>query len=328
MRMMALALFGALLSMEPPGHAAEPAPLQLEAKIPLGEVRGRIDHLAADGQRRRLFVAELGNDTVGVVDLGEGRVLRTLGGLKEPQGVGYVPSTDTLFVANAGDGSVRMFRGGDFSPEGRLDLGEDADNVRVDAEADRVYVGYGGGALAVIDPGRRARLADIPLKAHPEGFQLDPASGRIFVNLPEARQIAVIDRAANAPVAGWPLREAGANFPMALDRDADRVLVVFRKPARLAAFAKDGRLAAATGTCGDADDVFVDAGRRRVYVSCGEGAVDIFARRGERYERLGRVPTVAGARTSFFLPETDRLYVAARAAGAEPAAIWVYRPVP
>ena len=126
-------------------------PLQLEAKISLGEVRGRIDHMAIDLARQRLFVAELGNDTVGIVDLKNEKVIRTMGGLKEPQGVGYLPSTDALYVANAGDGSVRIFSGADYAAAGQIDLGEDADNIRVDSAANQLLVGYGNGGLAVID---------------------------------------------------------------------------------------------------------------------------------------------------------------------------------
>src|SRR4030081_2458845 len=84
---------------------AESAPLQLEAKIPLGEIRGRIDHMAVDLKRQRLFVAELGNDSLGIIDLANRKLIRTITGLKQPQGVGYEPSTDMLYVANAGDGS-------------------------------------------------------------------------------------------------------------------------------------------------------------------------------------------------------------------------------
>ena len=128
------------------------APLVLEAKIPLGQVSGRIDHLGIDLKRQRLFVAELGNNSLGVVDLAAGKVLRTITGLSEPQGVAYVPFADSVFVANAGDGSVHVLRGDDLAPIGRIELGEDADNVRVDAQRNRVLVGYGNGALAVIDP--------------------------------------------------------------------------------------------------------------------------------------------------------------------------------
>ena len=116
---------------------------------------------------------------------------------------------------------------------------------------------------------------------------------------------------------------------MAVDAEAHRLLVATRSPARLVAFATpDGKQVASLETCGDSDDLFVDARRQRVYVTCGEGVVEVFARRGGSYESIGRVPTVSGARTSWFAADTDRLYVGVRASGSEPAAIWVFRPVP
>jgi hypothetical protein len=232
------------------------------------------------------------------------------------------------FVANAGDGSVHVLRGDDLAPIGRIELGNDADNVRVDTRRDRVLVGYGNGALAVIDPATRTKAADIRLKGHPEGFQLDESGTKVFVNVPGAREIEVADLASEA-TRSLPTQGAGSNFLMAIDRDAHRVLVVFRSPPTLMALSsEDGRIVAKTETCGDADDVFVDAKRHRVYVSCGEGVVDILEQREAEYRCLARVPTVAGARTSLFAPELDRLFVAMRAKSNEPAAIWVFRPVP
>jgi sugar lactone lactonase YvrE len=137
----------------------------LEAKIPLGKVSGRIDHFAIDLERRRVFVAELGNNSVGVIDLNRGELIRNIAGLKEPQGLAYVKSTDTLFIANAGDGSVRLFNGAELADAGRMELGEDADNIRLDKNEKRVFIGYGAGALAIIDPASRTKLASIPLPA-------------------------------------------------------------------------------------------------------------------------------------------------------------------
>ena len=145
----------------------------LEAKIPLGAVAGRIDHFAFDADRQLLFVAELGNDSVGVVDVKERKVLRRLPALREPQGIAYHAATSTLYVANAGDGSVRLFQGPDFTPAGRIELGEDADNIRIDSWRNRIVVGYSKGALAAIDPASRMKVADIPLKGHPESFQFE-----------------------------------------------------------------------------------------------------------------------------------------------------------
>src|SRR5262249_50131507 len=204
----ALTLGGAPLRAE--------APLVLDAKIPLGDVFGRIDHMAFDSGHQRLFVAELGNDSVGVVDLKARKTIKTIPRLREPQGVGYVPSTDTLYVASAIDGSLHLFEGPNFTPGAVIPLGKDADNIRVEAKTGTLFVGYGAGAVAAIDAGKRAKAAEWTLREHPEGFQLSPDGAHIFVNVPDAREIAVIDRA-SGKVTTWAMHDGRANFPMALE---------------------------------------------------------------------------------------------------------------
>jgi DNA-binding beta-propeller fold protein YncE len=312
------------------GGEGEQAPtLQLEAKVPLGDVRGRIDHMAIDVTRQHLFVAALGHDSVAVVDLKAQRLNRLIGDLSEPQGVGYDPAADVLYVANGGDGSVRLFKGADLLPAGRIELGSDADNVRVDTKARRVFIGHGDGALTVIDSDSHKTIASAPLNAHPEGFQLDANSGRIFVNLPNAGSIDVVDPASGKKIASWPTANRSANFAMALDQTRQRVLVAFRRPAELGVFsAADGKLIASVRTCGDIDDVFVDSRRDRVYISCGEGFLDVLTADGATYRPAGRIPTVTGARTSLFVPELDRLLLAVPAKWTSGAEIWIFRPLP
>jgi YVTN family beta-propeller protein len=327
----ALLLLLAMITILPIAALAQTsvAPLELEAKIPLGRVAGRLDHLAIDLKRQRLFVAELGNDSLGVIDIAAGKVLRTIAGLKEPQGVAYEPSTDTVYAANAGDGSVWVLRGEDLSLVGRIDLGDDADNVRIDGARNGVLVGYGKGALAVIDPSSRTEATDIRLKAHPKGFQIDESGMRAFVNVPDASQIEIVDLVKDEAIGVLPTQGYRANFPMALDREAHRVLVGFRSPARLLVLsAGDGAVVADLDTCGDADDVFVDPKRHRVDMARGAGEIDVFEERDGSYQRLSQVGTAPGARTTLFVPEMDRLFLAVRAAGGEPAAIWAFRPVP
>jgi YVTN family beta-propeller protein len=307
--------------------AGETNLLQLEAKIPLGNVAGRIDHMAYDAARNRLFVAELGNNSLGVVDVQARKVIHRISGLKEPQGAGYHKAADAIYVANGGDGSVRVYRGADFAPAGIVALGNDADNVRIDEAAGHVVIGYGKGALAIIDPASRAKISEIALKAHPESFRLDPNTDRIFVNLPATHSIAVVSKANGETLANW--RQAhGGNFAMALDNEKSRVLVVFRNPAKFVALAKDtGAAMAEADTCGDVDDLFLDAKRQRVYISCGQGFIDVRDARDAGFARVGRIATVPGARTSLFVADADRLFVAVRAQGGQAAAIWVYRPV-
>src|SRR4051812_46224613 len=170
----ALFVVGLCAPLGSPGAAQQAqAPLALEATISLPDTGGRIDHMAVDLRRGRLFVAELGNGTVDVVDLASRQVVHRIGGLKEPQAVGYSPSTNIVAVASARDGSVRLFRGEDLAPAGVIQLGSDADNVRVDPSG-RFVVGYGDGALAVLDPASRVMVGEARLPAHPEGFQIWP----------------------------------------------------------------------------------------------------------------------------------------------------------
>ena len=308
--------------------AAEPPPtgsLVLESKIPLGDIRGRIDHFAIDLDRRRLYVAELGNDSVGVVDLTAGETTRTISGVREPQGIGYSRSSDTLYVASGGDGSVRLYNGRDLSVVGRIDLGSDADNVRVDEAGKRVYVGYGSGALGVIDSGTRQALPPIRLDGHPESFQLETNGPLIFVNVPEIASITVVDRQATGRHATWSTSGLRENFPMALDEHGGRLFSVFRRPPRLGVMEMStGRLIATAATCGDADDVFFDARREQVYVICGDGFVDVVPVRAGPYQVTSHIATVAGARTGLFVPSLDRLFVGVRALGTA-AAVWVFR---
>jgi chromate transporter len=307
--------------------AGEPAPFSVDARISLGDIAGRIDHLAYDPTRQRLYVAELGNDSVGIVDLNTKRLLRTVPGFREPQGIAYEPSTDSIYVADGGQGAVRVFRASDFAPVATIAVGADPDNVRVDGAAQRVYVGYGSsnGALAVIDPVSHQKIADIPLKKHPESFQLEPGGDRIFVNVPDANEIAVVSRASKTQVASWPTGNLHANFPLTLDVAAGRAIAIFRHPARLASFDIDtGKMVATADACTDADDAFVDARHGRIYVICGEGYVEAYEiAAGDKYSRVGRLATSAGSRTGLLIPERDRLAVAIRASARSDAGVWL-----
>ena len=254
-----LALMPKLHAEALPAQAAEP--LVLEKTIALHGVRGRIDHMAFDPGRKRLVVAELGNNSVDVIDVVAGVPLHRFTGLREPQGVGYAERSDVILIANAGDGSVLLFNAADFSPAGAVSLGNDADNVRIDPRNGLAVIGYGGGGLALIDPTAHAKVADIRLPAHPEGFQIDPATGRTYVNIPDARQIAVVDLDARRVTATWQTKDAHANFPMALDPSHSLLASVFRSPPVLllqdiatGANARSSRSAATRTTCSSIHD--------------------------------------------------------------------------
>lgn len=283
--------------------------------IPLPGVVGRIDHFALDAQGQRLFMAALGNNTVEVIDLAAGKRIRSIGDCSEPQGLALVPGANRLFIANGGGGVVKMLDGSDFKTLKTFGDLPDTDNVRYDAQANLIYVGCGDGALAVIGATNGELIAKIPLAGHPESFQLEKNGNRIFVNVPSAQQIAVIDRIKNKVVATWPMNEFRANFPMALDEADHRLFVGCRRPARLVVLnTASGKKISDVEIDGDTDDVFYDASRKQIYVSCGAGFIDVIAQRdADKFDLRERISTTSGARTSFFSPDRGELYLAVRA---------------
>lgn len=316
------ALLGFLLGLFPIQGRPDTARLEkdllrVEAKIPLKGVSGRIDHMAYDSAGHRIFVAALGNNTVEVIDLAAGARKRTISGLHEPQGVAYIPGLDRLVVANGGNGACVFYDGHTFAELGRVELGDDADNIRY--EGGKIYVGYGGGGIAVIDPAAMQKTGDLPLKAHPESFQLGD-SGQLFINVPDAGEII-----AEKPYAEWPNSGASANFPMALDTHGKRLFVAYRHPARLKTIdTQTGAVTSTTPCVGDADDVFYDAASNTVMVSGGEGYLDVF-RGGVMVNHL---VTRKGARTGLWLAGEKKFVLAVPARGGEDAALWILTAVP
>jgi YVTN family beta-propeller protein len=301
------------------------ATLTWERAVPLPGVTGRIDHFAHDATGARLFVAALGNNTVEVVDLAAGKVVRSIKGLAEPQGVYFLPDLNRLYVANGGDGVLRVFDGTTFAPVATVKFDDDADNVRYDAAAQRLYVGHGGGGLSAVDLVTNEIVADMPLSAHPESFQLEQKGPLIFVNVPGSHQVAVVDRRKNAVVARWSPGMAAANFPMTLDEANHRLMIACRAPARLLVLdTMSGKEVAKLDLHGDCDDLFYDAARRQLYASCGEGFIDVFSQTdADRYVLKEAIATERKARTCFF--DGARVYLAVPQRGDQPARIQCYR---
>lgn len=321
-----LAITSVLLAATADGQDA----LRQVQVIPMPGVGGRIDHMGVDVAGQRLFVSALGNNTLEVLDLRQGRRVKSIGGLREPQGVYFVPKEDKIFVANGDDGTCRILDGTSFKFLKTVPFASDADNVRYDPARNQIYIGYGDGGLGVLDASSGAKIADIPLKAHPESFRLEESGPRIFVNLPDANHtIAVVDRNKRAVIDTWT-PYGSANFPMALDEAEHRIFVVTRRPAQLVVLDSESRKQIASyPSVGDADDVFYDVAHKRVYISGGEGFISVFQQQSpDDYEAAGRIVTAAGARTSLFVPELNRLYVAVPHRGQQGAEIRVFEPEP
>jgi DNA-binding beta-propeller fold protein YncE len=299
--------------------------LNLVQTIPLPGVKGRFDHFSVDAKGNRLFVAALGNNTVEVIDLAAGQRILGASGMSKPQGVLFLADRNELLVANGDDGTLKVLDATDFKVKHKLAEMPDVDNVRLDPHTAEAWAGYGEGALARILVGMHK--STIKLAGHPESFQLEKQGWRIFVNVPDAKQIAVVDTKKDSVITTWQMQDFQANFPMALDEPNHRLFVGCRKPARLVVFDTEaGKPVADLAISGDTDDLFYDAKRKRIYISCGEGFIDVIEQSSaDNYQRSTKIPTAAGARTCFFSSDLDRLYLAVPERGNQKAEIRVYQ---
>ena len=299
--------------------------LALANNIELGNVNGRVDHMAVDLAGQRVFVAALGNRTVEVIDVKAGKRVRTVTDLAEPQGLYFDATTNRLFAACARDGTAKIFDAASFQLLHTIRFGSDADNIRYDMRTRRVIVGYGAGALAILDTDGK-KTGEIALDAHPESFQLEKRGTRVYVNVPDQKEIQVADLAENKLVAKWPVTSALKNYPMALDEAHHRLLIGCRAPPRLLAIdTATGKQTVSLEIVGDTDDLFYDVSTARVYVIGGEGFVDVFEQKDpDHYTRIAHLPTAAGARTGLFVPEWGRLFVAVPHRGQQRAGVLVF----
>ena len=306
--------------------AQSAAPLKLKQTIPLAHVEGRIDHFAFDPASERLFVCALGNNTVEVIDLRKNERIHSITGLGAPQGVAYAAEFNHLFVANDRGGICKIYDGQSFQAVGELDLKDDADNVRYDDAGKKVYIAFGSGGIAVVNAPDGKQIGSIKLSAHPEAFELEKNGGRIFVNVPNSRHVAVIDRDKGEVINKWRTDLALGNFSMALDETNHRLFVGCRLPAKLLVLNTDsGDVVAKIDISGDPDDIFYDAKRHRIYAICGEGKIDVVEQIDPKtYKTSTKVGTAEGTRTGLFVPERAALFVAVPHRGSQQAEIRWY----
>jgi DNA-binding beta-propeller fold protein YncE len=206
------------------------------------------------------------------------------------------------------------------------------DNLRYDATEKRLYVGYGDektGAIGMVDAATNKRLDDeFKLGAHPESFQLAGSGPNIYVNLPDLKQIAIVNRSTHS-ITRWPIIFE-SNFPMALDEPDHRLFVATRAPAQLAVFdTNSGHLVATLPAVQDSDDLYYDSARKRVYIPGGEGYISVFQQEDpDHYKLLAKVQTALAARTAGYFGKGrkgfDRFYLAVPARADHGAEVWIY----
>jgi DNA-binding beta-propeller fold protein YncE len=324
-------LAAGLLAAPRPGVAAEPATLELLQTIPLKGAAGRLDHLAIDTRNGRLFVANLSNNSLDVVDLKAGKLVKQVPDQRKIQGIAYAPDLDRIYVGNGIGGECNVFDGKDYRLLKSIKL-PGADNVRYLARRGLTYVGHAEKSLSAIDARTYEVKATVKLPGRPEGFQLETRRPRLYMNTVDPTRLVVVDTDKNEVLHTHALTLADRSYPMALDEANHRVFLGCRnKPSVVVVDSESGREVTSVGIPEDIDDLFYDARNRRLYASCGAGALAVVRQRdADHYEPLETIRTVKLARTCFFDPAAGgRLYLGVpRQEGEEGPSIRVYKPRP
>jgi DNA-binding beta-propeller fold protein YncE len=306
-----LVVAGSLFAVPAPAADA-PSSLELVQTIVLKGKAGKLDHLALDARRQRLFLADTANGTLDVVDLKAGKLLKQVAGQTGIQGVAYAADLDRVFVGLGSGGLCNAFDGADYRPLRTKKFTDDADNVRYDPARHLVFVAHAEKALGVIDARTYDVKADLTLPGAAEGFQVAPDQPRLFLVMPSPSALAVIDVDKLEITATHPIKMAGGAHPVALDNANKRVFVGCRQePMVVVMDAESGKEITGVAIPQDIDDLFYDAGRKRLYASCGEGYVAVIKQTdADHYEVVEKVPTVKQAKTSLFDAEGGRLFLA------------------
>ena len=332
MAVISFALYARAQENSAPG---EDGPLILTSQIPLPGVHGRFDHFTFDPHEPgRVFISALGNNSVEVINLVEGTEVHRITGIPEPQGITFAVGLNKLFVGSR-KGKLYIYDGTTYTLITSIAYNMDVDNLRFDADSKRVYVGYGDedkASIGMVDAATNQRLPDeYKTGAHPESYQLEKSGPNIYVNLPDLKQISVINRTTKQ-ISKWPLPEKfEENFPMALDEADHRLFTVTRTPPRLLVYDTDsGKTVAMLPCVADVDDLYYDANHKRIYIPGGQGFIDIFQQKDfDHYERLTKIPSVLGARTAGYSARLgkkgqDRFFLAIPNTPGKEAAVWIY----
>jgi DNA-binding beta-propeller fold protein YncE len=291
--------------------AADPA-LELIQTIALKGKAGKLDHLALDAKRERLFLANTTNGTLDVVDLKAGKLLKQVKGQTGIQGIAYAADLDRVFVGLGGGGLCNVFGGEDYQPLKTIKFSGDADNTRYDPASHLTFVAHDEKALGIVDAKSYAVSPDLKLPGAAEGFQIETGRPRLYLVVPSPSQVLVIDTGKKEIVSTYPMKLASGGHPLALDEGNKRVFVGCRtEPMVVVLDSETGKEITSVAIPKDVDDLHYDAKRKKLYASCGEGFIAVLRQvSADKYELEDKIATVKDAKTSLFVPDANRLYLA------------------
>ena len=288
------------------------AELELTQTIPLKGKPGNLDHLELDTKRQRLLVANKPNNTLDVVDLKTGKLLKQIENQTGIQGVAYAADLDRIYVGLGTNGLCNILDGETYKAVKTIKFTDDADNVHYHAKTQMAYVGHAEKSLGVISAKTNTLKADIKLTGTVEGFVIEAKRPLLYAATPDPSQVVVIDLDKNQVKTTYPIKKAAGAHPIALDEANHRLYVACRKePMVVVLDSETGKEITSVAIPEEVDDLYFDAGRKRLYASCGSGFIAVIkVVDADKIESVEKVETVKGARTCLYVADIGKLYLA------------------
>lgn len=285
------------------------------------------DHLAVDLSTHRLFTTPQAQMSVQVLDYETGKLIHTISGVKNPHSILYRSDLNRIYITDGGDNLLRIYDGKSYQQIGSIDKLPEADSAGYDAATKILYVTTAGedaaqhpAHLNAIDTTNSKLLGDVLLPAKsPEAMAMEAKGSRIFVDLMDRNQVAVVDRDKRQLVATWPVTKCTKPIAIGIDEAHSRIFVGCRDTETSGTLdvidTNSGKELATYPLGGWVDYIVYDAGTKRIYASCGAPVPDggaLYAyqenEKGE-YKLVSKVPTAPRAKTALYVPELKRIFV-------------------
>jgi DNA-binding beta-propeller fold protein YncE len=319
-------LFLALFLVAVSAHAQADPPLRLVHTTFLPGYVGDFEHFAPDIKGNRLFLLAEDHKTVEVLDIRTGKRIHTISGFGQPHDIVYLPGPNSVIVTEGDDesGAVELVSGSTYKILDKIKLHPDVDGGVYNPVNKYYYVesaGQGPDAkthlLSIIDTQSFKLVGEITLRGgKSEAMAIDRAGAKLYVNIRDPDEIGVVDLQTRKLIAEWPIPDAKSENALVLDEPNRRLFSATHTPPKLFVFDIDtGKVVASLPCAVNTDDMGFDPVRKRIYIT-GDGDASVFEQKdADHYVHIAEVPTGYRAKTSIFVPELNRLYLAVASKG-------------
>jgi len=289
-------------------HAAEK--YRLLTTIPIGD--GGWDYLSVDSPNHRLYVSHA--TKVVVIDTGSDAIVGEIADTPGVHGIAVAPGLKRAFTSNGRENKVGVVDLATLKISAKIDTETNPDAILYEPAHQEVYAFNGRGKSATVIAATTGKVvATIPLGGKPEFAQLDEKAGRIYDNIEDKNEVAVIDAAKHEVLARWPIAPGESASGMAIDIAHHRLFLGCENSLMMILDSTDGHVVANVPAGKGIDAAAFDPGTQLAFTSNGrDGTVTVVHEESpDNFTVVQTLETERSARTMTVDPATHRIYLIA-----------------